>query len=219
MIPGICDSYYSKLIGDISRADAVALSLCVRRAKRILEFGVGASSFVIHQNSSVKTSIRHVDTSEYWVNIVRDNLPQFVPSNIYGSTENFEFRLMEVPAGCDMWGPDVDIPGNIFDRVVGKDEVFDLIFIDGYACLRTSFALRSWDNLEVGGVMMFHDSSTKRWGAEIVSKLILEKFLEIEKVEFHIGMSNMVKIVKGEKVVRYDWKEVEKDNNRDDRFS
>lgn len=55
-------------VGDISRADAAVLTAFGRDAQHVLEFGVGGSTLILSQISSLLT----IDTEQHWIDLVRE---------------------------------------------------------------------------------------------------------------------------------------------------
>lgn len=208
------DAFTTKIYGDLSRADAVVLSDIARRSKHILEFGVGASSYILHQNADRHATILHVDTDARWIELTQKNMPSLV-SEEYDPTPNFEFYHLnydiEAYKAC----------GEIISKYefckncppMGARQ-YDLILVDGFTPLRETFMFEAWPLLSVGGSMLLHDSR-REWVACFVANLIREKFLEIEDVKFHPLDSNMAVIRKGETKQYYDWNKTEAGNNRE----
>lgn len=117
-------------IGDLSRRDAELLRDLAQHARRILEFGVGASTqiFAVYGRGTVDS----VETEPAWIaKTVRNIAALRMP------VAPVEFHAYETfkPAG-----------------------EYDLIFVDGRQDLRLPFAHLTWPALARGGVMAFHDT-------------------------------------------------------------
>jgi predicted O-methyltransferase YrrM len=123
-----------KFIGDLSLQDADVLCSYGRQAKRILEFGVGGSTQLFAQ---CKPSLFYsVETDQEWIGLTRK-------------------RLDLIP---DKTNPVFFLYNNLPEITNGQK--YDLIFVDGVDDKRLDFAIKTWNSLDVGGVMIFHD--TKR---------------------------------------------------------
>lgn len=121
-----------KFIGDLSLEDADILIKYGRRSKSILEFGVGGSTQILSQCRPDKFIT--VDTDSNWIDLTKTRLNQ-----IQDRSQCLFYRYEE------------------YQDVVA-DQVFDMIFVDGIDHLRREFAINTWKNLAVGGVMLFHDT-------------------------------------------------------------
>jgi hypothetical protein len=178
------NAYTCKHECDMSRADVVELVCQVRRARSILEFGVGGSSYLLHDNAQDGANIEHFDTSPEWITRVRERLP--------------EAKIYENPATDGM-----------ASYCKGR---YDLILIDGQRDLRASYATAFWTNLDVGGVMLIHDCRRMAFGIDVAFAVINSYYNEIEAVHFSINRSNFTRIIKGESVEYENWHETEAGN-------
>ena len=108
-----------RYIGDISREDAELLARTAAGARRILEFGAGASTQVLAQSASEGAEIVTVETKPDWVERTRANLRRL------GIRREVRF-----------------VPYRGFWRSVQGP--FEMIFDDGIDRLRAEFAERAW---------------------------------------------------------------------------
>ena len=123
-----------KFIGDLSLQDADVLCCYGRKAKRILEFGVGGSTQLFAQ---CKPQLLYcVETDPEWIGLTRKRLDL-----ISNKTNPVFFTYSNIPQ-------------------ITNDQKYDLIFVDGVDDKRLDFAIKTWNALDVDGVMIFHD--TKR---------------------------------------------------------
>ena len=111
-----------RYIGDISREDAELLARTAAGARRILEFGAGASTQVLAQSASEGAEIVTVETKPDWVERTRANLRRL------GIRREVRF-----------------VPYRGFWRSVQGP--FEMIFDDGIDRLRAEFAERAWPML------------------------------------------------------------------------
>jgi predicted O-methyltransferase YrrM len=121
-----------KYVGDLSKQDAALLERYASNARTVLEFGVGGSTQVIAQSIPIEASFTSLDTSPAWIETTRLNL-----------------RRLGVEGRCRLIRYEDWAPG---------ESRFDVVFDDGAGPLRRDFALRSFPLLEVGGVLLFHDT-------------------------------------------------------------
>lgn len=205
------DAAFVKISGDISRMDAIELAEFARKSKRILEFGIGGSTYILHQNSKKGTYILHIENVGFWNEYIKKNLKDKVPCE-YDSTEHYDFALINIP---DNINENEDMDFNFIKEcpLIGNGN-FDFIFVDGIAPLRKLFMYQVWEYLNEYGVMMIHDSKTQ-WIANFVSDFIKDHYLEIDNIVFHKNNSNMINIIKSERRLYYDWNQIEKGNNRE----
>jgi len=217
----IFDATFTTIHGDINRADAIELALVVRESKNILEFGIGGSSYIIHQNAPSDARIFHIETVEFWNEHVKEHLREIVPDE-YNPTQDYAFQYLDVEdviKAKTAGGKDPSFDSDVIDFVKSCDTIkglspYDFIFVDGVASLRYSFAMQTWDLLDVGGIMMFHDSK-RQWTANFISKMIEHYYDEISNISISYLDSNMVTIKKCSKRPYYNWNDIEKENNRD----
>lgn len=202
MANDIFEAQFCGIKGDISRMDAIQIAKYARRSANILEFGVGGSSYLIHQNAPNDACVTHLDTSDEWVQRVETNLDIIRKSGKYDMPEEYSFNLVA--------------PGDTFDKF--KDDCYDFIYNDGLNTMREDFGLALFPSLAIGGVMMFHDCRSKPDFQQAMT-IVDEFFLEIDNVEINIDYSNMVVIHKGVRQEYYNWNEVESHNHRISPFS
>lgn len=117
-----------KFIGDLSLQDADILAYYGSVSKSILEFGCGGSTQIFSQICKDVTS---VETDQKWIDVTKKRISKI--ENSY----SVEFKKYS------------NIP---------TDQTFDLIFVDGVDNLRRQFAIDTWKYLNIGGVMIFHDT-------------------------------------------------------------
>lgn len=157
-------------IGDISKADAGALSRWAANANNILEFGCGASTQVLA--SYAKGSLISIDTDPNWIAKTQKNLDRL------GGKYNVLFYDY-----------------NQFWEVSPEGPTYDFIFDDGADHLRRSFGMRIWPNLKIGGWLALHDQRRKPdWDNTMA--IIDMYWLEIGTVHFNHAHSNITFIQK-----------------------
>jgi predicted O-methyltransferase YrrM len=168
-----------RYIGDISREDAQLLARSAATARRILEFGAGASTQVLAQSAAQGAEIVTVETKAAWVERTRENLRRL------GISREVRF-----------------VPYRGFWRSVQGP--FELVFDDGVDRLRADFAERAWPMLAVGGVLMFHDTRRPR-DARLALRQVERVFLEVASVHLNPDGSNLT-IVRKQAPQKYvDW--------------
>ena len=165
---------YESVVGNIDREDIQALAKLARGSHQILEFGSGGSTQVFAQFSPPTASVISVDTSPDWQLRTAENLRKMGS----GYDQGVQFIAL------DGWR------AHLTDHCW-----FDLIFVDGLESERQRFAAEAWDLLMPGGVMAFHDC---RWPqiARGIFQTALEHFLEVERIDYGIGNSNVAAILK-----------------------
>ena len=152
-----------KFIGDLSLQDADVLSEYGKKSKTVLEFGVGGSTQILSQCGC--ESITCIETDPYWIDLTSKRLAQIDNAS---KVEFFSYDQL--------------------DAVVA-DKQYDLIFVDGIDYLRRDFAVKTWQNLKVNGIMLFHDTrrfedfQNSTWVAQLY-------FNEISKIDVNIAASN-----------------------------
>jgi precorrin-6B methylase 2 len=173
-----------RYVGDLSKSDALLLIQYGEKARKILEFGAGASTQIFAQVCPLK--VVSMETDAAWVKRTEANLSAL-------KQENF---VRFVP-----WG---EIP---------KDE-YNLVFVDGRWDLREEFAFKAWPFLAKNGVMIIHDTRRwydadlankifKENYAEISTIKVNEKPFYGE------NPSNCTVICKRDPVLYENWNEVE----------
>ena len=154
-------------IGDLSKYDYEVLKELAINSTNILEFGVGASTQILRNFSD--GNLTSIETSMFWIDMTKRNLKYL---NI---EKDVNFLLYEE------FNPNL--------------EQFDLVFNDGIDSLRSEFGVNIWKNLQVGGVIAYHDTR-RRKDIENVVQLINNFRNEIESVIFNKDNSNITIIKK-----------------------
>ena len=168
-----------RYIGDISREDAALLARIAAGARRILEFGAGASTQVLAQVAQAGAEIVTVETKPAWVERTRENFRRL------GISREVRF-----------------VPYRGFWRAV--EGPFDLVFDDGIDRLRAHFAERAWPMLAVGGCMLFHDTRRPR-DARVALRQVERVFLEVASVQLNPEGTNLT-VVRKQAAQKYvDW--------------
>jgi hypothetical protein len=149
-----------RFIGDLSLEDADVLAKYGKQASSILEFGVGGSTQIFAQ--CIPNSLISVDTDESWVDATNHKL----------------FQIDEKIAPVFL----------MYDEPLYIDR-YDLIFVDGLSSLRLDFAQKTWEKLNAGGVMIFHDTRRFEYFKDVawIAQLY---FNEIENIEINAKASN-----------------------------
>jgi predicted O-methyltransferase YrrM len=117
-----------KFIGDLSLQDADVLVRYASQSKSVLEFGSGGSTQLLSQSGV--DSITSVETDASWIELTKQ-------------------RLFQISDAC---------PVEFVGYTTQFNKQFDLILVDGVDHLRREFAIETWKYLNVGGVMIFHDT-------------------------------------------------------------
>jgi predicted O-methyltransferase YrrM len=161
-----------KFIGDLSLEDADILVKYGKLSRSILEFGVGGSTQILSQCRPDK--LITVDTDSNWIDLTKSRLDQ-----IQDRSECVFYMYNEYP--------------NMI-----ADQMFDMIFVDGITHLRRDFAINTWKNLSVGGVMVFHD--TRRPGDFKNAALVAQQYSnEVSLIEVNAaaenGMSSNITVI------------------------
>jgi predicted O-methyltransferase YrrM len=172
-----------RYIGDISREDAKLLSRHAAGARRILEFGAGASTQVLAQTAPEGAQIVTVETEKAWVERTRENLERL------GIVREIQFIRYR----------------GFWRSVQGP---FDFIFDDGIDRLRGEFAERAWPMLAVGGALLFHDTRRAR-DARTALHFVEKVFLEVDSVHLNAEGSNITVVRKQAPLQYSDWNVVE----------
>jgi len=172
-------------IGDLSTQDVEIIKDYSSKAKRILEFGVGGSTQIMAQIAPTSTEIISVDSSPAWINKTKELM------KLLKIDRQVEFHLYK------SWNKEIK----------GK---FDLIFNDGQPALRASFLKDSWDMLDVGGYMLFHDTRMPEYFKNVYV-LFENPFLnDIEDMYFNQKDSNITVIKKKIRTRYKNWNILEK---------
>lgn len=146
-------------IGDLSIQDADVLARYAADAQCILEFGSGGSTQIFAQ--CCKEMVISVETSQEWMDKTLIN-------------------LNKLDDRCEVF---------IIGYKTDFQEKFDVIFVDGVDHLRADFAEKTWGNLKVGGVMIFHDTRREHDFKNALN-LIGNHFNEIDVVEVNAKASD-----------------------------
>lgn len=176
MSNSLCYIENVKFIGDLSLQDADVLAYYANICESILEFGCGGSTQIFSQ---LCQDVISVETDQRWIDVTQKRISKIEKSH----PVKFK-KYTEIPT----------------------DKTYDLIFVDGIDHLRKQFAIDTWKYLNVGGVMIFHD--TRRFedfkNAAWVAQLY---FNEIDKIEVNVkatdlNSSNMT-VIKKKKLENY----------------
>jgi len=84
----------------------------------------------------------------------------------------------------------------------------DLIFVDGASELRGKFCLNTWEQLKVGGVMIFHDTRRPEYFQHVLN-LSHKFFNEIGRIDVNANQSNMTVVHKSPRLSYVDWNQTE----------
>lgn len=167
-----------QFVGDLSMEDADVLAGLGKSAKRILEFGVGGSTQIFSQCRP--EILTCVETDPKWVEITQNRLA-LLP-------ERTEPKF---------------VPYDLY-----TEAPYDLIFVDGAPHLRREFAINTWGWLQVGGVMVFHD--TRRYADFQHAAWIAQLYYsEISRIDVNVENSNLTVIHKREKLPYVNWNHTE----------
>lgn len=160
-----------KVIGDLSRADISVLHRFGNKSKRILEFGAGGSTHIFAQCDAPE-HIVSVETAQEWIDITQERMATL------DNPKPVHFINYDIHALQDTHGSN-----------------WDLIFIDGMDNLRHHSAHRTWADLNIGGVMLFHDTRRKQDYGNAIS-IVSTHYNEIESVLCNYADSNITVITK-----------------------
>ena len=167
-----------QFVGDLSMEDANILARLGKKSKYILEFGVGGSTQIFSQ--CFPDRFVAVETDPNWIDLTAKRL------------EMIENRKN---------------PKFVSYGLCEKDQ-YDLIFVDGVDHLRREFAINTWTWLQVGGIMVFHD--TRRFAdfqnAMWVAQL---NFSEVSRVDVNAENSNLTLIHKQKSLPYVNWNNTE----------
>lgn len=167
-------------IGDISKNDAEVLKEMAETHDNILEFGVGASTQVLSAYS--KNSIIAVDTSVEWLEKTKRNI-----------------ELLEIK----------NVPSFVFwEQGIMFTKFFDFVFDDCADEYRKDFALKIWPQVNIGGILAFHD--TRRWqDARNVCHVLEQIYESVDRVIWNYNHSNITLVYKKEHEPYENWQETE----------
>lgn len=175
-----------KFIGDLSIQDVDVLIKYAKKSKSLLEFGVGGSTQIISQCSL--SNLVSIETDPSWIEITRKRLHKLkTESRVHFYTYDEANSVLNAN--------------------------FDFIFVDGVDNLRLEFAYNTWKLLNIGGVMLFHDTRRLHDFANVMS-LCQAVHNEVELIEVNAkaedGVSSNITIVHKKKHEPYvNWNEVE----------
>ena len=161
-------------IGDISKADAEALSRWAQGNPKILEFGMGASTQVLSHYTHGK--VISLETEPVWIEKTAKHLQRLgIPENKWElqSYEWFNSNWLKFE----------------------KDKTWDFVFDDGVDHLRRVFGLQVWDSIKIGGWLALHDQRRKH-DFDNAMAIINEYWLEVGTVHFNHAHSNITFIQK-----------------------
>ena len=173
-----------RYIGDISREDAQLLSRYATGARRMLEFGAGASTQVLAQSAPEGAEIVTVETDSGWIGRTRRNL------QLLGVTREVKF-----------------VPYRGFWRALRGP--FDFIFDDGIDRRRGEFSEHAWPLLAIGGALLFHDTR-RAADARVALRQVERVFLEVASVHLNAEGSNITVVRKQAPLTYVDWNVVER---------
>jgi predicted O-methyltransferase YrrM len=159
-----------RYIGDLSKQDVETLIEYSQDSKRILEFGVGGSTQVLAQCATGKTEIISIDTDTGWIEKTKSN-----------------FKLLNIEKEVSF------VDYNSWKEFA--QGTFDFIFDDGVDYLRLPFALESWDKLEIGGFILFHDTR-RQSDMRNVMELVTARHNEVDYVICNVNGSNITVVKK-----------------------
>lgn len=146
-------------LGDLSLEDADVLAGWAKKSSCILEFGAGGSTQILSQCGAAY--ILSIETNPAWVEITQSRLNK-LKNNTPVVFQNYTTQ---------------------FDRN------YNMIFVDGLWYQRLEFATAAWQHLEVGGVMLFHDTR-RDFDFEIAMKTAQNHYLEIERIDVNARATN-----------------------------
>ena len=173
-----------RYIGDISREDAQLLSRYAAGARRMLEFGAGASTHVLAQSAPEGAEIVTVETDSRWIGRTRRNL------QLLGVTREVKF-----------------VPYRGFWRALRGP--FDFIFDDGIDRRRGEFSEHAWPLLAVGGALLLH-AARRAADARVALRQVERVFLEVASVHLNAEGSNITVVRKQAPLTYVDWNVVER---------
>lgn len=174
-----------EFIGNLSKADVDVLAEHAESAGNILEFGVGGSTQILAQAVAENVKILSLDTDKAWITTTRNNLRKL------GVRRAVEFRLYD-------------------DWLTRKKKPveYDLIFNDGLRDNRLPFAIEAWEQLKVGGKLLWHDTRRPQDVQDVI-KLIETYNKEIESAFFNLRDSNITVLTKRAPLEYVNWNKIE----------
>lgn len=168
-----------RFVGDLSLQDACVLVEYGRKSKNILEFGAGGSTQIFAQ--CMPARLVTVETDPRWID-----------------------RTMSRVAMLGKKTEPAFVPFDYYPTNFAAD----LIFVDGASELRGKFCLNTWDQLKVGGVMIFHDTRRPEYFQHVLN-LSHKFFNEIGRIDVNVNQSNMTVVHKGPRLSYVDWNQTE----------
>ena len=168
-----------RFVGDLSLQDACVLVEYGRKSKNILEFGAGGSTQIFAQ--CLPARLVTVETDPRWID-----------------------RTMSRVAMLDKKTEPAFVPFDYYPTNFAAD----LIFVDGISELRGKFCLNTWEQLKVGGVMIFHDTRRPEYFQHVLN-LSHKFFNEISRIDVNVNQSNMTVVHKSPRLSYVDWNQIE----------
>ncbi len=154
-------------VGDLSIQDAAVLENLGSRATSILEFGVGGSTQILCGAAPHDATLASVDTDPEWIVRTAKNLDLLGLSRDRHCFANYQTWVEEL-----------------------RGRVFDLVFVDGVGQYRVPFARAAWNQLCVGGIILFHDTR-RELDLKDVFGFMLERFHEVADPFINTHHSNL----------------------------
>lgn len=145
-----------KFIGDLSISDVDLLVQYAKNSKNILEFGVGGSTQILSQ--CLPTKLISIDTDNAWIDITKSRIENKIENKIVPEFYLYSEGLEAI-----------------------KNLKFDMIFVDGVPNLRSEFAVKTWNLLEIGGHMLIHDTRVQH-NQEYGINVLHQYFNEVESI-------------------------------------
>jgi hypothetical protein len=169
-----------EFVGDLSIEDSTVLMQLGKDSDFILEFGVGGSTQIFAQCKP--KVLLCVETDSKWACVVSNRIATHLLQATQPVLIGYQNKFYQK---------------------------FDLIFVDGIDDKRLDFAFDTWDSLNDGGKMLFHD--TRRQQDLINALKVAERFREeVESVMFNFLDSNITVLNKRKnKLVYENWNTTE----------
>lgn len=164
-------------IGDLSQEDAIILKNMASVSNNICEFGTGGSTQILRKYSS--GNIVSVETSLEWIEKTKRNLELLSIKEPVSFVSYYDFN----PEG-----------------------EYDLVFSDGADEFRLEFALATWNNLKIGGHLLFHDTRRSKDVSNVCEFVKLHS-PEVQSVEINKDHSNITVIKKKTAEFYMNWSE------------
>jgi hypothetical protein len=169
-----------EFVGDLSIEDSKVLVDLAKVSSSILEFGVGGSTQIFAQCRP--NLLLCVETDKVWAHAVLDRVVNHFPKATQPIMIGYNEKFYQK---------------------------FDLIFVDGIDEKRLDFALNTWESLDNGGLMLFHDTRRHRDLHNALS--VADTFREeVERVMVNFLDSNITVLHKRKsKLVYENWNTTE----------